>query len=263
PCVKADDRQRITDVIVGPRVRRDVGDLTALAASIREHGLLHPIVITPQGRLVAGFRRLEACRQLGWTEVGVHVVELDDLLRAEHDENTLRKDFTPSEAVAIARALEEREREQAKARTVAAHASPGKFPELEAGRVRDRLGACVGMSGRTLEKAAAVVGAAERAPETYQALVDEMDATGRVDPVYRRLKALERGSVAPRAAERADAGRWSAHALERCERECERLRQELASGERALDANGRARLVARLATHVERVRALIARLHAA
>src|SRR5207244_5812335 len=43
PRVKVDLRRKIADVTVGSRVRRDVGDLTPLAASIRDLGLFHPI----------------------------------------------------------------------------------------------------------------------------------------------------------------------------------------------------------------------------
>jgi ParB family transcriptional regulator, chromosome partitioning protein len=32
---------------IGDRIRRDLGDISALAQSIDEHGLLHPIVVTP------------------------------------------------------------------------------------------------------------------------------------------------------------------------------------------------------------------------
>lgn len=53
-------------IIVGFRYRKDLGDLRPLADSIAEVGLLHPIVVTAEGLLIAGQRRLEACRLLGW-----------------------------------------------------------------------------------------------------------------------------------------------------------------------------------------------------
>ena len=57
----------ISDIRVGPRHRRDHGDLAGLAASIAEVGLLHPVVVRDDGTLIAGERRLRACQQLGWT----------------------------------------------------------------------------------------------------------------------------------------------------------------------------------------------------
>ncbi|MFN8624605.1 MAG: ParB N-terminal domain-containing protein [Candidatus Binatia bacterium] len=102
--------QRIV-VDEGQRIRKETGDLTSLIASIRQVGLLNPIVVTADYRLVAGFRRLNACRQLGWTEIDANVVPYkDDLLRlldAEVAENVVRKDFTAEEIMAI----EQRRRE--------------------------------------------------------------------------------------------------------------------------------------------------------
>ncbi len=61
----------ITKIKVRNRYRRDLGDLAGLAASIKEIGLLHPIVVRSDGRLIAGERRLQACKLLGWKTVPV------------------------------------------------------------------------------------------------------------------------------------------------------------------------------------------------
>ena len=103
-------------ITVGERHRRDMGDIPALAASIASVGLLHPVVITPNGVLIAGERRIEACRRLGWSAVPVHVVDIDAIARGEFAENAHRKDFAPSELVAIAATVEQRERELAQQR---------------------------------------------------------------------------------------------------------------------------------------------------
>ena len=52
-----------------------MGDVAGLADNIRDIGLLHPISISADGALLAGQRRLEACKLLGWTEIPVTVVE--------------------------------------------------------------------------------------------------------------------------------------------------------------------------------------------
>ena len=65
----------IDRIVVGARTRRDMGDLRALAASIAEVGLLHPIVIKPDGTLIAGERRLRAAQMLGWTDIPVRIME--------------------------------------------------------------------------------------------------------------------------------------------------------------------------------------------
>src|SRR5262249_60596321 len=97
---------KISDIVVGTRHRKDMGDVAGLAASIKELGLLHPIVVRPAGVLVAGERRLRAAKLLGWATIPVSVVDLEAVARGEFAENAVRKDFTLSEAVAIKRALE-------------------------------------------------------------------------------------------------------------------------------------------------------------
>jgi ParB family chromosome partitioning protein len=93
------------------RIRKDAGDLTSLIASIQKVGLLNPIVVTEDYRLVAGFRRLSACRKLGWNEIEANVVSYKDdlllLLDAEVEENLVRKDFTAEEIMAIEKRRQE------------------------------------------------------------------------------------------------------------------------------------------------------------
>jgi hypothetical protein len=190
----------VDQIRVGARRRKVLGDIPGLAASIARLGLLHALVVTPDLRLVAGLRRFEAVKKLGWDNVPVHVVHgLDDalkLLRAERDENTCRKKLTLEEDLALARDLEELER--AKARERQAEAGPaegrgkketasGNFPEAVNGRVRDKIGEVVGRSGRTIEKARAVVEAAANDPDTFGPIKEEMFQTGRVDPAFKKM----------------------------------------------------------------------------
>ncbi|MFV4440943.1 ParB N-terminal domain-containing protein [Mycobacterium tuberculosis] len=74
--------------------------------------MLQPIGVTPDRRLVFGQRRLEAARLLGWERIPVHVchtiADVVDRAKAERSENTLRKDFTPSELLAAGRRIAER-----------------------------------------------------------------------------------------------------------------------------------------------------------
>ncbi len=63
------------------RLRRDLSNLEELASSIREHGLLQPIVVRPKEQeyeVVAGNRRLAACRMLKLRKITCHIVELTD-----------------------------------------------------------------------------------------------------------------------------------------------------------------------------------------
>lgn len=88
------------------RQRRDLPDISVLADSLNRLGLIHPIVIDRENNLVAGERRLEAARSLGWTHLNCQFTdELDrSVLHAiELEENVKRKDLSwQDECAAIA-----------------------------------------------------------------------------------------------------------------------------------------------------------------
>jgi ParB family chromosome partitioning protein len=80
-------------------------DLAELAASLKEHGLVQPIVVRAQGdryQLIAGQRRLAAARRLGWVQVPVRVLDVDDRQMAEIAivENLQRRDLDALEKAA-------------------------------------------------------------------------------------------------------------------------------------------------------------------
>jgi ParB family transcriptional regulator, chromosome partitioning protein len=181
----------IADIKIGQRYRQDMGDVTGLAASISNVGLLHPIVIRPTGELIAGERRIKACLSLGWTEIPVTVVDIAEIVRGEYAENNERKDFTLSEAVAIKRSIEPVIEAEAKERQVIGARAKGKAPAnlAGAGDARDKIAKATGKKRSTLAKAEKVVEAAEAEPQKFAPLVEEMDRTGEVDGPYRRLNA--------------------------------------------------------------------------
>ena len=190
--------RHITEIIVGSRTRKEMGNLTDLINSIDEHGLLHPITIDPDDNLIAGHRRLEACRLLGWDEAPVMVVETaDDALKAmqiEQDENTCRKDFTPTEAVEMGRRIEEIQKPKAAKRTGGRPPknTGGNLPQVsENGKTRDKAAEAAGMSPRNYDKAKAVVVAAEAGDPVAVEAAEEMDKTGKVDPAYRKVRNLD------------------------------------------------------------------------
>jgi ParB family chromosome partitioning protein len=83
------------------RIRRDLGPIEDLALSLGSFGLLHPVHVYPSHRryrLIAGERRLEAARRLGWTSIDAMVREPseNDLL-LELVENTQRKWLSDAE----------------------------------------------------------------------------------------------------------------------------------------------------------------------
>lgn len=110
----------IQDIVAGERRREDLGDITGLAASIQDHGLMQPIVIDAENRLIAGERRLRACEFLGWAWIEVRQYgDLSDqeLRFLELEENIRRKDLTAYEhaknMVAYTEAAEEQLKQEA------------------------------------------------------------------------------------------------------------------------------------------------------
>ena len=79
--------------------------IQALADSIREHGMLQPILVRPIGggyQIVAGERRWRAARMLGLDEVPVNIRELSDLetMQIAIIENLQRENLNPVEEAA-------------------------------------------------------------------------------------------------------------------------------------------------------------------
>ena len=179
---------RIDQIQVGFRYRKDLGDLRPLADSVSEVGLLHPVVVTPEGRLIAGQRRLEACLLLGWKDVPVTVVDLYQAARGEAHENFVRKDLLPSEIVALKRAIAPLERRAARERQGSRTdlCLPATVAECQ-GAARDKIARYLGVGRTTIDRAEAVVEAAEEDPEEYGHLVEQMDRSGKVAGAYRRL----------------------------------------------------------------------------
>ena len=172
----------LSEIKIGKRHRKDNGDIAALARSIEDVGLLHPVVVTPEGKLIAGARRIAAFNLLGRDTIPIRVIDIDKMVRGELAENVARKDFSPSEAVAIAEAVK---------RHVATpvgrpNGNGGNLPPLK-GKTRDKVAVFTGMSPRTLDKATALVKAAKAEPDKYAKLVSDMDRSGRVNGPYKRL----------------------------------------------------------------------------
>lgn len=88
-----------------PRSTFDDDELQALADSIRDHGLLQPIVVRRDGeryQLIAGERRLRAAIKAGWSDVPAQIREVDERQLAELAivENLQRKDLNALEKAA-------------------------------------------------------------------------------------------------------------------------------------------------------------------
>lgn len=84
------------------RFRGATGDIEGLCESFRRFGQLQPVILSEDGELLAGFRRLTAATKLGWTEIdAVHQLELSPLQKkeVELEENIQRENMKWHEIV--------------------------------------------------------------------------------------------------------------------------------------------------------------------
>ena len=90
-----------------PRIEFDEVTLNELAASIREHGVLQPILVRPLGpntyQLIAGERRWRASRMAGLDTIAALIEDIDDdtALEISIIENLQREDLTPLDEAAM------------------------------------------------------------------------------------------------------------------------------------------------------------------
>lgn len=91
--------RKLSDIRLTSEYLRLDTDVETLARSIESVGLIHPLTINPNGELLAGARRFQAVRELGWEEVPVQVVDEDALVQEliSIDENLVRKALKPLE----------------------------------------------------------------------------------------------------------------------------------------------------------------------
>src|SRR6185295_19376059 len=90
----------IEDIDANPRQpRQEIGDLSELAASVRENGILEPVLVRPVGarfQIIAGERRYRAALEVGLAEVPCVVREATDaeVMELALVENLQRKDLS-------------------------------------------------------------------------------------------------------------------------------------------------------------------------
>jgi ParB family chromosome partitioning protein len=98
----------INDIIVKKRIRREMGDIVSLAESLKRYGQISPIVVSKKNVLIAGGRRLEAAKHLGWRTINAIISESSgelERLELEVEENIQRRDFNMEEVAEATRKI--------------------------------------------------------------------------------------------------------------------------------------------------------------
>ena len=193
----------ITKIQVHDRIRKDFGDIEELAVDIEQNGLINPPVVNKEYALLAGERRLRACRMLGWEQIPVTMMDTRDAeheLNIEISENDCRKDFSKAERVDYMYRLMRIEKEKARERMTAG--GQQIFAEGEKGQARDKTAAAFGVSGETMRKEMQIVENRDRlTPEDFAEWDEGRLSTNKA---YQKIKAqLEQEKQAKQAASEA------------------------------------------------------------
>ena len=92
-------KMKVSEIQVILNGRKDMGNIDELASSIKDKGILVPLIVNNRNELIAGHRRLEAAKSLGMKEVPV--IEMQsagaDFEEIQIIENLHRKDLTAVE----------------------------------------------------------------------------------------------------------------------------------------------------------------------
>ena len=200
----------VGEIKVGHRFRIFEGDLSGLVESIRQVGLLHPLLVSADGVLLCGARRLAAVKELKWRRVAVLVVPASSQLTAllaEHHENEHRLALLPTEQAALyaelktVYAADARSRRTADATTTSAPAPAGggedsSRPASAHGRsaLRAALAVTGKLSFQRLEQVRFIQRAAEdeSLPQPVRQLAQdklrEIDGGAPTDPRYQEMR---------------------------------------------------------------------------
>lgn len=169
---------RIDDLRTNPSHRFTLGDLGRLADNIKDNGLIFPILVTPTGIVVDGWRRVEAVRLLGLATIPATTVRnLDEavtLIRKGLEDNTERKPMCAEEWVRRGWLLE----------TLSTQPIANK----------DTVASAFEVSRQTYRRASRVVEAAYNSKVPFDARQDarealaQMNTNGHVSTAYKRIR---------------------------------------------------------------------------
>ena len=173
-----------------PRKKFDDESISALADSIKRHGILQPLLVRPYGsgyQIVAGERRWRAARMLGMTEVPVQIREFSDSesMQIALIENLQRENLNPIEE------------------------AQGYFELMESfGMTQDEISKTVGRSRSAVANAIRLL----NLPEKIRDMLEDGDLTvGHA----KALMAFDDEGLMTEAAEKAWGGRLTVRELEK------------------------------------------------
>lgn len=185
----------ISEIQIGERSRKDLGDLASLMKSMHGRGLINPITVDTENNLICGERRLASAQNLGWETIDCHVISSpDDLLpmHLEQDENDCRLDPSPEEKVRMGKRIEALEKPKAKERQSQGGRNKlgSRDPNLtEGAKTTEIVADHLDMGEASYRRAKRVVEAADAHPENeaIQDALREMNESSHVMPAYSKV----------------------------------------------------------------------------
>ena len=181
----------IDKIIVNDRIRKDFGDIQELADDIKENGLINPPVVNNGYELLAGERRLRACKMLGWPQIEVRMMDTRDAeheLNIEISENDVRKGFTKSERVDYIKRLLRIEQAKAHERELAGVKDPSE--NSHKGRSDEATAEQFGISSNTMRRELFIADNAEMLDPSDFADWDEGKLS--TNKAFQRIKEAQR-----------------------------------------------------------------------
>ena len=151
----------IEEIMVANRIRKDFGNIEELAEDIKENGLINPPVVNKEYHLLAGERRLRACKLLGWERIEVRMMDTRDAeheLNVEISENENRKEFSKAERVDYMKRLmriEQAKSRQGERTDLVDETSDKHLSEVN--RANERVAEQFGVSRETMRKEFSIV----------------------------------------------------------------------------------------------------------
>jgi ParB-like chromosome segregation protein Spo0J len=150
---------------VNAKIYGEKEGIADLEKSVGKYGILDPLLVTKDGRIISGHRRFRVATKLGIIEVPVRVFESDDELDIKNSllEHNRQRVKNKAQLAAEAKLMQEIETEFAARRKKgnAGEAEVEKLPPANKGKARDAVGKTLGISGRSVDKAVKVAGAIE------------------------------------------------------------------------------------------------------
>lgn len=159
--------RKISDIVIGRRIREDLGDIENMAATMKIVGQLRDVLISPDNKLIAGRRIIESAKLAGFDKVNVDIRKTNNPLLMELIENSHRKSYTIQELDEIKTQIEKIKQQQKTKKP-----GPKTQTIFEKGkRTVDIMSEITGEGRTNIQKKLDIAEKLKKEPEKYSSIV--------------------------------------------------------------------------------------------